>query len=168
MTRTTQTSVSPPETKRIAEALAHALNGGEIILLFGELGVGKTVFVKGLAHGLGIDDRDVTSPSFTLMNSYQGRLTLHHIDLYRLSSLREIDALGLDDFIGQPRTLTAIEWGERVETVTWDGTIIRVHLTYGKGDAREISVRGEEGIKHLLGGFNEEPEAPLPRAERRS
>ena len=140
MTRTTQTSVSPAETKHIAEDFTESLQGGEILLLSGELGVGKTVFVKGLARGLGIDERDVTSPTFTLMNSYRGRLTLYHIDLYRLSSLREIDALGLDDFIGRSRALTAIEWGERVETVTWDGTIIRVHLRRETRHIREISI----------------------------
>ncbi|HSE25141.1 MAG TPA: tRNA (adenosine(37)-N6)-threonylcarbamoyltransferase complex ATPase subunit type 1 TsaE, partial [Pyrinomonadaceae bacterium] len=78
------TSHSPEETFNFGHQLGARLNGGEILLLSGPLGAGKTIFVKGICSALGIDEEDVTSPSFTLVNPYQGRLWLYHLDLYRL------------------------------------------------------------------------------------
>src|SRR2546428_10563225 len=75
---------SPEETFALARRIGEQLKGGEIFLLTGELGAGKTLFAKGMAAGLGIDPEDVTSPSFTLVNIHQGRLRFYHIDLYRL------------------------------------------------------------------------------------
>src|SRR5216684_2673059 len=87
---------SPEETFALARRIGEQLKGGEIFLLKGELGAGKTLFAKGLAAGLGIDPADVTSPSFTLVNIHQGRLRFYHVDLYRLESDRRVD-LGLEE-----------------------------------------------------------------------
>ena len=90
-------SHSVAETENIAERFAQTLTGGEAVLLVGEMGAGKTHFVKGLAKGLNIDDV-ITSPTFTLHNIYYGRLTLNHFDFYRVEDPAEAEMLGLDEF----------------------------------------------------------------------
>jgi tRNA threonylcarbamoyladenosine biosynthesis protein TsaE len=87
------------------------LRGGDVLLLVGELGAGKTAFVKGLAAGLGADAGEVSSPTFTIVHEYRRRLRLQHADLYRLAP-REVDDLGLDDLLDD-RTVLAVEWAER-------------------------------------------------------
>lgn len=104
---------SAEQTETFAEQFAATLTGGEVLLLVGELGAGKTHFVKGLARGLGIDDV-VTSPTFALHNSYRGRLTLNHFDFYRIDSSDEAAILGLDEFFYDLSAVSAIEWSERV------------------------------------------------------
>jgi tRNA threonylcarbamoyladenosine biosynthesis protein TsaE len=95
--------------------LAQDLTGGEILLLSGELGAGKTVFVKGLASGMGIDAEEVTSPSFTLVNPYQGRLRLYHLDLYRLSEgVAAAAAVDLDELLEDPSSVIVVEWADRL------------------------------------------------------
>jgi tRNA threonylcarbamoyladenosine biosynthesis protein TsaE len=101
------------ETSAIGERLAVGLGGGELILLHGALGAGKTAFVRGLARGLGVPEEDVSSPTFTLIQEYRGRLVLHHVDLYRLAP-REVEDLGLDDLLSSGGVV-AIEWAERWE-----------------------------------------------------
>jgi len=89
------------------------LKPGDIIAISGELGTGKTVLIKGIATGLDIDQRDVTSPTFTLMNEYKGRLPVYHFDAYRMHRAEEIEDLGADDyFFGEGVSL--IEWADRV------------------------------------------------------
>ena len=95
-----------------ARELAASLDRGAVILLYGDLGAGKTVFVKGLAEGLGADSDDVTSPTFTLVQEYRGRIPLYHVDLFRLETAAEIDDLGLDE-LGAAGVL-AVEWAERL------------------------------------------------------
>jgi tRNA threonylcarbamoyladenosine biosynthesis protein TsaE len=104
-------SSSPETTRSIADALCDKLIAGDVILLQGDLGAGKTEFVKGLAAGLGVDE-PVTSPTFALLNVYQGRLPLYHFDLYRLDRLEELDGIGFDEFIGGDG-LAVIEWPDR-------------------------------------------------------
>ncbi len=100
------------DTIAAGRALASELRAGDVVLLSGGLGAGKTAFVRGLAAGLGIDPSEVSSPTFTLIQEYRGgRLLLHHIDLYRLSP-REVDDLGLDDLI-ESGGAVAIEWPDR-------------------------------------------------------
>ena len=106
-------SHSVAETERYAERLAKTFVGGEVLLLKGDLGAGKTHFVKGLAKGLGIDDV-VTSPTFALHNSYAGRLTLNHFDFYRIDDSEEVAILGLDEFFYDKNAVAAIEWSENV------------------------------------------------------
>src|SRR5207302_9710774 len=91
------------------------LRGGEIILLNGPLGAGKTVLVKGIAHALGVDEEDVTSPSFTLVNPHEGRLLLYHIDLYRLDEgASAAHAVDLDEILTNEKAVVIIEWAERM------------------------------------------------------
>lgn len=104
---------SPEETWALAAELANELAPGTVIALHGDLGSGKTCLVQGLAAALGIDE-PVTSPTYTLIGEYQGRLPLHHIDLYRLSGPEEAVGLGLDEYFDADG-ITAIEWAERAE-----------------------------------------------------
>ena len=138
MTREVLTS-SEEETASEGEALGRSLRAGDVVLLYGDLGAGKTAFVRGLARGLGASDEDVSSPTFTLIQEYRGRLTLYHVDLYRLES-READDLGLDDLIGG-EGVVAIEWAER-----WNGRpsgVLEVRIDDAGGDRRRISLSGD-------------------------
>lgn len=108
----TLTSHSEAETAAAGRTLAEQLHPGDVILLTGDLGAGKTAFVRGLAEGLGIDSTKVSSPTFTLIQEYRGgRLTLYHVDLYRLSP-REVDDLGLDELV-EGGGVVAVEWPDR-------------------------------------------------------
>ena len=108
----TTISLSPAETAALGERWGRAAESGLVIGLCGDLGAGKTQFVKGLARGLGIAGR-VQSPSFALVNIYTGgRLTLYHLDLYRLNSPAQIAAAGLEEYL-EPAGVTVIEWAER-------------------------------------------------------
>jgi tRNA threonylcarbamoyladenosine biosynthesis protein TsaE len=108
----TSISHSPAETEALGESWGRAANKGLVIALSGDLGAGKTQLVKGLARGLGITSR-VHSPSFTLVNVYTGgRLTLFHLDLYRLETKEQILSAGIDDYL-QPDGVAVIEWAER-------------------------------------------------------
>ncbi len=107
------TSRSERETEAAATRLATSLRPGDVVLLLGPLGAGKTAFVRGLAVGLGVDPADVSSPTFTLVQEYRGRLTLQHADLYRLNSTEAAD-LALDDLLTGD-SLLAVEWAERWE-----------------------------------------------------
>lgn len=130
-------SHSEAETRAIARDLAGRLEPDAIVLLTGELGAGKTAFVKGLAEGLGVDPSDVTSPTFTLVQEYRGgRLTLYHIDLYRLSP-REVDDLGLDELTASGGVV-AIEWADRWTDLP--DAVTRVALQAVGEDERSISI----------------------------
>ncbi len=108
----TLTSRSEAETAAAGRVLAEQVHAGDVILLAGDLGAGKTAFVRGLAEGLGIDTIQVSSPTFTLIQEYRGgRLTLYHVDLYRLTP-REVDELGLEELIEQGGVV-AVEWPDR-------------------------------------------------------
>ena len=107
------TAQSTAETEAFAEQFAKGLVGGEVLLLKGDLGAGKTHFVKGLARGLAIDDV-VTSPTFALHNEYRGRLTLNHFDFYRIETSEEVEITGLNELFYDKNAVSAIEWSERV------------------------------------------------------
>jgi tRNA threonylcarbamoyladenosine biosynthesis protein TsaE len=103
---------SEAETEAAGESLGRTLDAGSVVLLYGELGAGKTAFVRGMARGVGAPPDEVSSPTFTLVQEYAGAsLTLYHVDLYRLDSA-EVDDLGLDDLVDS-RGIVAIEWAER-------------------------------------------------------
>ena len=134
--RTSVLSHSEAETVSTAHALAAALAPGSVVLLCGELGAGKTVFVRGLVRGLEGDPDEVTSPTFTLVQSYRGRLTLHHVDLYRLEG-READDLGLEEMTAG-HAIVAIEWAEKLPRPIVGA--VQVAITDRGGDEREITI----------------------------
>ena len=103
------------ETFNLGVRIGKTLRGGEILLLSGALGAGKTVLVKGIVHSLGVDEEDVTSPSFTLVNPYDGRLRVYHIDLYRLDEgASAAHAVDLDEILTDENAVVIIEWAERM------------------------------------------------------
>jgi tRNA threonylcarbamoyladenosine biosynthesis protein TsaE len=107
-----QRSLSEQDTAAIGRTLGASLAAGDVVLLYGDLGAGKTAFVRGLAEGLGVSGDEVSSPTFTLVQEYRGgRLPLFHVDLYRLNDSREIDDLGLDEIAEEG--VLAIEWADR-------------------------------------------------------
>ena len=118
------------------------LEGGEILLLSGPLGAGKTIFVKGMCSALGIDEEDVTSPSFTLVNPYAGRLQLYHIDLYRLDEgASAAHAVDLDDLLSNEQAVIVIEWAERMGNYPLPGNVWRIAIE-GDGDSpRRLSIQ---------------------------
>lgn len=133
----THQSNSEEETRRIAAALAKDLRAGAIVLLKGDLGAGKTAFVRGLAEGLGIKADDVTSPTFTLVHEYRGgRLPLVHVDLYRLERA-DLDEIGLDQDVAI-RGIVAVEWPERLNRKI--SNTIGVSIADRGGDHREIEI----------------------------
>lgn len=100
---------------KLGESLASTLDGGDVLLLTGELGAGKTVLCKGIAKGLGVS-APVTSPTFTIMNEYcDGRVKFCHFDAYRLENADEAVGAGLTDFIGAPECICAVEWWRNIE-----------------------------------------------------
>ena len=131
----------PEETEALGARLARALGPGAVVAFTGDLGAGKTAFVRGLARGLGIPDR-VTSPTFTIVNEYEGgRLPLFHFDLYRLGCADELFDIGWEDYLARGG-VCAVEWGERMEELLEPGTI-RVDLRRGEDeDRRVITVEG--------------------------
>lgn len=104
---------SPRQTHNFGSTLARRLKPGDIICLFGQLGSGKTVLIKGIASGLGIPDTEVNSPSFVLLKQYQSRITLNHFDLFRLKSTDEILKLGFQEYVYSDN-ISVIEWADRL------------------------------------------------------
>ena len=129
------------ETFDFGFRLGQKLAGGEILLFSGPLGAGKTLAVKGIAHALGVEEDDVSSPSFTLVNPYEGRLRMYHIDLYRLDEgASAAHAVDLDELLSDERAVIVIEWAERMGHYPLPPGAWRISIT-GDGDApRMISV----------------------------
>ena len=129
------TTHSEAETAAVGRALATVLVPGSVVLLWGDLGAGKTAFVRGLAAGLGIDPDAVSSPTFTLVQEYRGgRLPLYHVDLYRLQAI-EVADLGLDEFALDGGVL-AIEWPDRLPEAFPSPLIVRIE--HSGDDTRRI------------------------------
>jgi len=132
-------STSEQETYDFAKKLAQSLAMPAHILLYGDLGAGKTVFAKGLADGFGVVDVDeVSSPTFTLINQYPGRAKIYHIDLYRIET-GMLDGLGLEEIFDDPAAVVIIEWAERLGSFETPGAV-RVFLTYVDDHSRRIDV----------------------------
>ena len=132
------TTTSVGETESLAAELAAGFRGGEVVLLRGELGAGKTAFVRGLARGLGVDPEEVASPTFVLLTSHPGRLTLFHADLYRLRGDGDEAELGLEELPGSSGVL-AIEWAERLDSIPWKEPLC-VDLRHQGGDERRVNI----------------------------
>lgn len=125
-------TASAEETRRLAERLGALVVAGDLLLLGGELGAGKTTFTQGLARALGVEER-VTSPTFTLLHSYEGRdMQLLHADVYRLDHLQEIIDLGLPELL-EEGAAAVVEWGDRAEPVLL-AEHLDVRIFFGEGD----------------------------------
>ena len=134
-------SHSTQETEAIGEELAQKLRGGDVLAFTGSLGMGKTAFTRGLARGLGCRGR-VTSPTFTIVNEYEGRTPLFHFDMYRLGSSDELFDLGWDDYLARSG-VCAVEWSERVSDALPEDTIfVDIARTDEHEDWRTITVTG--------------------------
>jgi tRNA threonylcarbamoyladenosine biosynthesis protein TsaE len=134
-------SHSPEETQSLGVRFGNSLRGGEIVLLSGQLGAGKTLFVKGIADALGVAEDEVTSPSFTLVNQYQGRVTLYHIDLYRLNEgAQAAHAVDLDELLTEESAVIVIEWAERMGAYPLPEPVWRIEITGDGDEPRTISI----------------------------
>ena len=133
---------SPAETEALGQRLAETLQPGDVIAYTGDLGAGKTAFVRGMAQGLGISQR-VTSPTFTIVNEYQGRIPLFHFDMYRLPDADALFDIGWEDYLAR-EGLCAVEWSENILDALPPGTLY-VKLDKRSETHRHITVYREEG-----------------------
>ncbi len=155
-------SVSEDMTREIGRRLGEAARPGDVFALAGELGSGKTRFVQGLARGLCIDPDDVASPTFTMIAEHAGRLTLHHMDLYRMRSHADLSTVGVEEYLdarGPDAGVCAVEWADRFADVM-PPDAIRVDFAIGEGDARELRIAApaerEDEFEWLLAGLGAE------------
>ena len=134
-------SASCMDTVRIGEVLGKSLKGGEILAIRGELGAGKTVLVKGIAKGLGVEE-EPNSPTFVIMNAYEGRIPLYHFDLYRVSGIGELEDIGYEEyFFGDG--VTVVEWADRIPEV-FPKEAIQIEIEILGENEREIKFKGDE------------------------
>lgn len=127
---------SPAETEAAGEALAARLGPGSVVAFTGDLGAGKTAFTRGLARGLGVEER-VTSPTFTIVNEYEGgRLPLFHFDMYRLGSADELFDIGWEDYLARGG-VCAVEWSENIEEALEEDAV-RVDIRRGGHDGQRV------------------------------
>ena len=132
------------ETEALGEQLAARLRAGDVIAYLGDLGAGKTAFTRGLARGLGCTGR-VTSPTFTIVNEYEGRLPLFHFDMYRLADADELFDIGWDEYLTRGG-VCAVEWSERVSEEIPSGAItVTIRRCEEHDDWRRITVEGADG-----------------------
>ena len=137
------------ETEAFGESLAACLEPGDVLALTGELGAGKTCLVRGLARGLGVEDTTVASPSFTLINEYQGRVPLYHLDGYRLQTPEAFEELGWEDYLDGEGILV-IEWAERIPDLPADR--LQITLDWVDERRRRIRLAGRGDLAQRLKG----------------
>ncbi len=134
---------SPKDTFDLGEKLGETLRGGEIVLLSGGLGAGKTLFTKGILYALDFDIDEVTSPSFTLVNLYKAKFVVYHIDFWRLGENSDVAfAVGLDEILEDETAIVIIEWSERLKKIAFPNKIIRISIEGDGDDARKIVISG--------------------------
>lgn len=132
-------TASVDDTRRLAEALAELAQGGDLIVLSGDLGAGKTAFTQGFGRALGVHEQ-ITSPTFTLARHYEGRLRLNHLDVYRFDAVAEVLDVGLAELLDEPDAVTVIEWGDAISSALPPDRL-EIRLTLGAGDDdRNITV----------------------------
>jgi len=133
-------SNSPDKTIEVGRKIGVQLKGGEVIVVCGALGSGKTHLIKGIAAGAGAkDSKQITSPTFVIVNEYAGQLDIYHIDAYRLNSVAEFEMLGFDDFC-YPESVVLIEWGDKIESALQRIDYIRIELFHAGQTARKIHI----------------------------
>jgi len=132
---------TPQATFDLGESLGDDLRGGEIILLSGGLGAGKTLFTKGVLYALDYDVREVTSPSFTLVNLYRAKFDVYHIDFWRLDAVEDVAAaVGLGEILEDESAIVIAEWSERLKETAFANKIFRVLIEGDGDDARWITI----------------------------
>ncbi len=133
-------SSTPDQTIKRGRLIAKALHPGSVVALEGDLGSGKTTLVKGIALGLGVrSTREVKSPTFVILHIYQGRIPLHHFDLYRLDQKSDLEGIGLEEFLADPKAVSVIEWADRIPAVSKQADLVIKLARTGK-DKREIKL----------------------------
>ena len=133
---------SVSETIQIGKNIGSLLRPDDIVALVGELGAGKTQFIKGLAEGVGVEKPTyISSPSFTLINEYLGRVPFYHIDLFRLEQEKEAEELGLEDYF-QAGGITAIEWADKIPSLLPE-EILLIHFAYTGTNTRTLKITGK-------------------------
>jgi tRNA threonylcarbamoyladenosine biosynthesis protein TsaE len=141
---------SADATERVAEALAAGLAPGDLVLVSGDVGVGKTTFVRGACRALGVSDR-VTSPSFTIGHLYRGRVPVSHIDLFRLETLAGEDPGLLADYL-TPEAIAFVEWpAAAAPDLDPERVVVRVSLEHLGGDRRRLAAAGQARVVSALG-----------------
>ena len=139
------TSHSESETILFGEELGKSLKGGSIVALIGDLGAGKTVITKGIARGIGLKE-EPNSPTFVIMNHYEGEIPLYHFDLYRISDIDELEGIGYKDFFFSDG-ISVVEWADKIiDELPKDTVIIHVSIIEGDGnfDCRKFKIKGNE------------------------
>jgi tRNA threonylcarbamoyladenosine biosynthesis protein TsaE len=145
---------TPEDTFELGRRLGTSLGGGEVVLLHGGLGAGKTLFTKGIVDSLGFDTDEVTSPSFTFVNVYRTeRFDVYHVDLWRLEAGPGItDAVGLDDILEDEMAVLVIEWAERLGRHSFDRPVIDVSINGDGESPREIKILAETPLRLMTPG----------------
>ncbi len=150
MERAELETTSPAATEAVAEAVGRALAPGDVVLIAGDVGTGKTTFVRGACRGLGVTDR-VTSPSFTIGQTYLGRVPVAHVDLFRLEDLGGEDPALLADYL-TPERVTFIEWpGAALPRIEQDRVVLDLELTHAGGDRRRMQAAGSRVLLAAFG-----------------
>ena len=134
-------TTSESETEALGAKLAASLPGGSVVAMYGDLGAGKTAFVRGMARGMGLQVR-VSSPTFTIVNEYLGQRDLIHFDMYRLSGADELFDIGWEDYLARG-AVCAVEWSENVEDAFF-GDEIRVRIEKLSDTGRKITIEGAQ------------------------
>jgi tRNA threonylcarbamoyladenosine biosynthesis protein TsaE len=142
-------SDSPARTFNIGCFIGQQLSAGDIIALTGELGAGKTSLTQGIASGLGVSKKyQITSPTFTLVNEYPGRLALYHVDVYRLAGSDDLLAMGYEDFFFG-KGVTVIEWAEKIRDILPEESYL-IRMIYVDENTRKIEIKGNDQVLSAL------------------
>ena len=143
------------ETIRIGKKIGSLLLPGDVIALVGELGTGKTQFIKGLAAGVGVENtKYISSPSFTLINEYRGKTPFYHIDLYRLKAEKEAEELGLEEYLGG-EGIVAIEWADKIPSLL-PKELLWIYIRYTGKQTRSVEIVGKgRRYEAIVEGFKE-------------
>jgi tRNA threonylcarbamoyladenosine biosynthesis protein TsaE len=143
------------ETIRLGKRIGGHLRPGDVVALAGELGTGKTQLIKGVAVGVGVGKPTyITSPSFTLINEYTGKIPFYHIDLYRLNSEKEAEELGLEDYF-QSMGITVVEWADKIPSLL-PKEMLSIHIHYTGKHTRSLEILGKgRRYEEILEGFEE-------------